>query len=59
LFRETRGALIVKADENKHGEASLETIFRVRQRLDLEREDTAYHYIRRHEVPKVEIDVVE
>ncbi len=58
LFRETRGAEIVKADEKEHGQANLETIFKVREDLNLEKEDTAWHYVRRHGTPKVEIEPI-
>ena len=47
LFRETRGAEIVKRDEAEHGQAGLETVFKVKMGLDLERETTAWNYVRR------------
>jgi integrase len=48
LFRETRGADVVRADERRHGQAGLETIFRVKRALDLEREATAWRYVTRY-----------
>ncbi len=47
LFRETRGAEIVKADEEKK-QLSILTVYRVQGSLDLEKEDTAWHYIKRY-----------
>jgi hypothetical protein len=47
LFRETRGAEIVKRDEAEKGQAGLETVFKVKMGLDLERETTAWNYVRR------------
>lgn len=48
LFRETRGADIVRADERKHGQAGILTVYRVKRALDLERETTAWNYINRY-----------
>lgn len=48
LFRETRGAEVVRADEKRLGEASLMTVYRVKRTLDLERETTAWNYINRY-----------
>jgi hypothetical protein len=48
LFRETRGADIVKADEREHEEASILTVYRVKKALDLENEATAWRYINRY-----------
>lgn len=47
LFRETRGAAIVKRDEEKR-QLSVFTVYRVQHGLDLERETTAWHYIKRY-----------
>lgn len=54
LFRETRGAGIVKTDEEIRGEASIETVYRVRRGLDLESEASAWRYIRRHATETIE-----
>lgn len=56
LFRETRGADIVKADERKHGEASILTVYRVKRALDLEREATAWNYINRYATETLETE---
>jgi len=48
LFRETRGAEVVRSDEKRLGEASLLTVYRVKRALDLERETTAWNYINRY-----------
>jgi len=53
LHRETRAAQIVKADEKRLGEATLETVFRVQRSLDLERETTAWNYIKRYGTEKI------
>ncbi len=47
LFRETRGAEIVKKDEEQK-QLSIFTVYRGQQGLDLERETTAWHYIKRY-----------
>jgi integrase len=54
LFRETRGAEIVKKDEDVRGEASIETVYRVRRGLDLESEASAWRYIRRYATETIE-----
>lgn len=54
LFRETRGAEVVRADERKRGEASLLTIYRVQRALDLERATTAMNYINRYATETIE-----
>ena len=54
LFRETRGAEIVKKDEDAKGEASIETVYRVRRGLDLESEASAWRYIRRYATETIE-----
>lgn len=59
LFRETRGAEVVRADERKHGQAGLETIFRVKRALDLEREATAYRYVSRYATETIEAEEME
>ena len=46
LFRELKGGDIAK----KHGR-TIESVYAVKDALDLEREDTAWHYIKRS-VPK-------
>lgn len=56
LFRETRGADIVRADERKHGQASILTVYRVKHALDLERETTAWNYINRYATETIEIE---
>jgi integrase len=48
LFRETRGAAIVKKDEREKGEASLETVYRVKRSLNLQNTETAFRYIDRY-----------
>ena len=48
LFRETRGAEIVKRDEQKKGAADIFTVYKVKHALDLEREQTAWRYINRY-----------
>jgi len=52
--REKRAVKVIRADESRFGECKLETVYRVRNALDLERETTAYNYIRRFETQKVE-----
>lgn len=47
LFRETRGAEIVKKDEQTK-QLSIFTVYKVKHGLDLERETTAWHYINRY-----------
>lgn len=61
LHRETRGAQIVMADEKRLGEATLETVYRVKRALDLERETTAWNYINRYATEKIadEEEIVE
>jgi len=59
LFRETRGAEVVRADERKHGQAGLETIFRVKRALDLEREATAWRYVSRYATETIESEEME
>lgn len=48
LFRETRGAEVVKKDEGEKGQADIFTVYKVKQALDLEREQTAWNYINRY-----------
>lgn len=59
LFRETRGANIVRADERK-GQVSIFTVYKVKHALDLERETTAWNYINRYasEIVGSEEDIV-
>jgi len=52
--RERRAVKVIRADEQKYGEAKLETVYRVKNVLDLERETTAYNYIRRFETQRAE-----
>lgn len=59
LFRETRGAEVVRADEKRLGEASLMTVYRVKRALDLEREATAWNYISRYATETLEAEEVE
>jgi integrase len=54
LHRERRAVKVIKADEKKFGQANLDTVYRIKRCLDLEREQTAYNYINRHETQKVE-----
>lgn len=54
LYRERRAVKIIRAHEEKYGSATLETVFAIKRALDLEKEETAYNYIRRHERQKVE-----
>jgi len=56
LFRETRGAEVVRADEKRLGEASLMTVYRVKRALDLEREATAWNYISRYATETIEVE---
>lgn len=62
LFRETRGAEIVKHDEKERGEASILTVYRVKRSLDLESEQTAWRYIDRYATETIadeeEIEIV-
>lgn len=57
LHRERRAVKVIRADEAKFGQANLETVYRIKNRLDLEREQTAYNYIRRHETQRVEEEI--
>jgi integrase len=50
--RERRAVKVLRADELKYGMANLQTIFKVQEALDLEKEDTAYNYISRYGVKK-------
>ena len=59
LFRETRGAEVVRADERKRGEASLMTVYRVKHALDLERATTAWNYIDRYATETIESEQME
>lgn len=56
LFRETRGAEVVRADERKRGEASLMTVYRVKRALDLESATTAWNYINRYATETLEME---
>jgi len=56
LFRETRGAEVVRADEKRLGEASIMTVYRVKHALDLERETTAWNYINRYATETIEAE---
>ena len=56
LFRETRGAEVVRADEKRLGEASLITVYRVKHALDLKREATAWNYINRYATETIETE---
>jgi integrase len=58
--RERRAVKVLRADESKYGTANLQTIFKIRDALDLEKEDTAYDYIRRYGIMKaIESESVE
>jgi integrase len=50
--RERRAVKVLRADELKYGTANLQTIFKIRDALDLQKEDTAYDYIRRYGIMK-------
>jgi integrase len=52
--RERRAAKVVLADEKNLGHTTMETIYGVKRALDLEREQTAWNYVRRFETQKVE-----
>jgi integrase len=54
LHRERRAVKRIRADEKKYGEAKIETVYAVKRILDLERESTAWNYIRRHETQRAE-----
>lgn len=49
LHRERRAVKVIRADEKLFGRATLETVYKIKRRLDLEDESTAYNYINRHE----------
>lgn len=55
LFRETRGAEVVRADERK-GRLSIFTVYRVKHALNLEREATAWNYINRYATETIEAE---
>ena len=59
LFRETRAANVIRADQAK-GKLDIFTVYKVMFSLDLERESTAWNYIRRYasEVVSPEEDVI-
>ena len=52
--RERRACKIVEQHQKIYGKATMETIFSVRKALDLKEAATAYRYIERYEVQKVE-----
>lgn len=54
LHRERRAVKVLRRDEKRFGAARLETVYSIRNVLDLEREQTAYNYVRRHETQRVE-----
>ena len=56
LFRETRGAEVVRADEKRLGEASILTVYRVKRALDLETVQTAWSYIDRYATETIEAE---
>ncbi|RLG44110.1 MAG: hypothetical protein DRN81_05230 [Thermoproteota archaeon] len=58
LFRETRGAEIVKKDEAK-GQVSIFTVYKVKHALDLEQETTAWNYIRRYASEVIDDEIPE
>jgi len=53
LFRETRGAAVIKADEQKD-KVSIFTVYKVKHALDLEKETTAWNYINRYATETIE-----
>jgi integrase len=52
--REKRAVKVIRTAEAKRGQADLNTVYQVRDVLDLERETTAYNYIRRFQTQRVE-----
>ena len=56
LLRETRAADIVRKDEEKTGEASVMTVYRVQRALDLEETQTAWRYINRYATEFIETE---
>lgn len=54
--RERRAVKVIRTAEAKRGQADLNTVYQVRDVLDLERETTAYNYIRRFQTQRVEED---
>jgi len=54
LFRERKAVEIIREDERRFGRASIETVYKIMRALDLKDERSAWRYIRRHEVQKVE-----
>jgi hypothetical protein len=52
LFRETKGAEIAKELGR-----NLTAVYEVRETLDLEKEETAYRYVRRYAVQELEAEV--
>jgi len=52
--RERRACKIIEQHQKMFGKATMETIFTVRKALDLKEASTAYSYIERFEVQKVE-----
>jgi integrase len=52
--REKRAVKVIRNAEAKRGSADLNTVYQVRDVLDLERETTAYNYIRRFQTQRVE-----
>ena len=59
LFRETRAANVIRADQAK-GRLDIFTVYKVMFSLDLERESTAWNYIRRYasEIVSPEDDII-
>jgi hypothetical protein len=51
LFRETKGAEIAKAEGNR-----LLAVYEVRSTLDLEKEETAYRYVRRYAIQEMKTE---
>lgn len=54
LHRERRAVKVIRRDEKRFGSAKIETVYTIKNVLDLEREQTAWNYIRRHETQRVE-----
>lgn len=57
LFRETRGAEVVKEDERKTGQVSIFTVYKVKHALDLEKETTAWNYVNRYATETIASDL--
>lgn len=56
LFRETKGAEIVIREEKEKGSADLMTIYKVKRTLDLKDTKSAFKYVDRYGIQKVETE---